>query len=75
MRWRKPYHERQPFAVLNVDPPAARERLLRYVESMVFTPVEENGESAYAAEVVLKNATAALAGGRVAYQKSCGGRI
>ena len=57
------------------DPAAARERLSRYLDSVVFTPVEEDGETTYAAEIVLKNATAALAGGRVIDGQSCGDRI
>jgi len=57
------------------DPAAARTRLSRYLEQVVFTPVEENGESVYTAEIIMKNETAALAGGRVADDLSCGGRI
>ncbi|HYS10613.1 MAG TPA: hypothetical protein VEP66_17875, partial [Myxococcales bacterium] len=59
------------------DPAAGRERLSRYVDQVVFTPVVEDGESVYAAEIVMKSETAALAGGRVAVADdlSCGGRI
>ena len=59
------------------DPAAARARLIRYVNQVVFTPVDENGETEYAAEIVMRNETAALAGGRVAVADDygCGGRI
>src|SRR5438105_4172320 len=38
-------------------------------------PSDENGESVYTADLMMKNETAALAGGRVADDYGCGGRI
>jgi hypothetical protein len=61
--------------LVQVDPAAARSRLARYLEPVVFTAVKEDGEIVYSAEITLKNETAALAGGRVIDGQSCGGRI
>lgn len=61
--------------LVQVDPSAARARLARYLEPVVFTPVEEDGELVYTAEITLNNETAALAGGRVIDGSGCGGRI
>jgi hypothetical protein len=61
--------------LVQVDPSAARARLARYLEPVVFTPVEEDGELVYTAEITLNNQTAALAGGRVIDGSGCGGAI
>jgi hypothetical protein len=51
------------------DPAAARESLLRVVESVVLTPVGDE----YEATLALRNSTAAIAGGRVGDKVGCGG--
>ena len=53
------------------NPAAARESLLRVVESVVLKPVGDE----YEATLALRNSTAAIAGGRVGDKSGCGGRI
>lgn len=59
-------------ALVLVDPLAARARLARYLDPVVLTPVEEDGETHYVFDISLKNSTATLAGGRVLGQIGCG---
>ncbi len=53
------------------NPVAAREALMRVVESVVLKPADDE----YEATLAIRKTTAALAGGRVGDNESCGGRI
>jgi len=58
-------------AVVEADPEEARRVLADVVENVLLRPTPDG----YEAEVTLKNSTAAIAGGRVLENASCGGRI
>jgi len=61
-------------AIVQVDPLEARERLSRYIDPVVLTPVEEDGRIEYDYDITLRNDSAALAGGLVSDRKWSRGR-
>ena len=60
-------------ALVPVDPLEAGERLARYLDPVVLTPVEEDGRVQYAYAITLRYDPATLAGGRVIDKSGCGG--
>ena len=60
-------------ALVQVDPLEARERLARYLDPVVLTPVEEDGRVEYDYDITLRYDSATLAGGRVIDKNGCGG--